>query len=218
MGRRVVLLVAAGLVAAMGAGLVFLYVGTNGSASASDATLSVYTATAQIDPGTKGSALTQANVVVKSVPADSVPAGAITSLGAVSTQTAVTTVFPGQVLISSQFGENNATGGLPIPPGTLGVSIQLNDPQRVAGFVQPGSKIAIFKTENGNTSLLLTNITVIAVGPSTMSTKTQQANGQTSSEQVSMALLTLALTPAQSAKVINGTTTAQLHLGLIGKN
>ena len=38
------------------------------------------------------------------------------------------------------------SGALPIPSGKVAMSVQLGDPQRVAGFVKPGSEIAVFVT------------------------------------------------------------------------
>ena len=48
--------------------------------------------------------------------------------------------------------------------------MNLTDPARVAGFVNPGDKVAIFMTHDSSTfsRLLLGNIQVIGVGATTM--------------------------------------------------
>lgn len=217
MARRMILLIAAALVAAMGAGMVFLYVssGDNNASAAEEAAQTVYTAAVRIDPGATGDSLGTGTVLETKVAASSVPVGSVTSLSQVAGLKAVTTIFPGQVLIASQFGDNNITGGLPIPADKLAIAIALGDPQRVAGFVQPGSKVAVFSTIDKKTELLLQNVTVIAVGPSTMTTTTQKSNGATTEEATASAPLTLALSEADAIKLVNAASGGELYLGLI---
>ena len=76
---------------------------------------------------------------------------------------AVTNIYPGEQIISSKFGATGASNGLAIPKGKIAISVNLSDPARVAGFVNPGDKVAIFlKTDGrgaGCTRLLLPKVT-----------------------------------------------------------
>jgi pilus assembly protein CpaB len=60
-------------------------------------------------------------------------------------------------------------------------------------------------------------VTVLGVGGSTLTTRTTQESGETSTEQVPSAVLTLALTPAQAERVVFAVTEGQIYLGLLGE-
>jgi len=124
---------------------------------------------------------------------------------------ALVPVFPGQQIIGQQWGAAATTGGLAIPDGKIAISVQLSDPARVAGFVNPGSKVAIFTfgnvDPNGSVRTLLTDVEVLAVGPSTTTTTSSTTNqdgttGTTNKEQIPTAILTLALSQTDAEKVI----------------
>ena len=115
-------------------------------------------------------------------------------------QVAITTVFTGQQILSQQFGSTATTSGLPIPEGKMAVSVQLGDPERVAGFVQPGSEVAVFAVtqEIGGdlrtSQVLLPRVQVIAAGPSTVVSQTStDASGNENTEEIPKAILTLAV-------------------------
>ncbi|MEI6622240.1 MAG: RcpC/CpaB family pilus assembly protein, partial [Actinomycetes bacterium] len=118
------------------------------------------------------------------------------------------TIFKGQILIGRQFASTNATGGLPIPPGANAVSIELSDPARVAGFVQPGSQVVVYASTDTGTSVLLPNASVIAVGATT-ATGTGTAN-----RAVATTIVTFALTPVDAARLV-GASNRTLYLGLL---
>lgn len=224
MGRRTILLVAAILVAALGTFLVFMYANrAEDAALAGQEPVQVLVATQQIPMGTAGSAVAQgAMAELKKLPAASVPPGALGDLGGVSTLVAVSPIYPGQVLLEAMFGApDQASGGLALPKGAMGVSVQLGDPQRVAGFVQPGSEVAIFATSThddgtSKTGVLLDRVPVIAVGPTTTSTtSTTDGTGTVNTEAMPTAILTLALNQDQAQKVILATTVAPMYFALV---
>lgn len=149
MGRRVGLLVAAALVALIGTSAVFAYVSrVESKALAEQEPVDVLVAAAQIPEGmAAGVALQQKLVRVETLPQSSVPEGALTSLKEVTTQSAMSDIFPGEVLLRPKFADRTArTGNLVIPDDKIAISVQLGDPQRVAGFVVPGSEVAVFDT------------------------------------------------------------------------
>ena len=149
MGRRTILLIAALVVAALGTALVFMYANrADERAQAGAAQVEVLVATAGIATGTTGAAVAESGTVeLRTLPAASVPPGALSDLTPVTDLITISTIFPGQVLIQPMFGTQAQTsGGLTLPEGKVAVAITLGDPQRVAGFVNPGSEVAIFRT------------------------------------------------------------------------
>lgn len=225
MGRRTILLILALVVAALGAGLVFMYANrAEDAALAGQEPVEVLVATVGIPSGTSGSDISGAgSTELKKLPAASVPAGALSDLTPVASQVTITSVFPGQVLIQPMFGtQQQASGGLTLPEGTMGVAVRLGDPERVAGFVQPGSDVTVFVTVAGagqqeelQTSVLLERVPVVAVGPTTVSTTTTTTGEGTNTEEIPTAILTLALDQAQAQRVIQSNATGLLYFGLL---
>lgn len=210
MGRRTVLLIAALVVAAMGTALVFMYANrAEDAALAGQQPVEVLVATSGIPAGSSGSAISEAgSVELQKLPAAAVPPEALGDLTPVAELVTVGTVLPGQVLLQPMFGaQQAAAGGLTLPSGTMAVSVQLDDPQRVAGFVQPGSEVAIYVTnirddDASETNLLLERVQVVAVGPSTISTTTTTDEGTMNTEEIPAAIITLAVNQRQAQRVI----------------
>jgi pilus assembly protein CpaB len=235
MGRRTILLIAALVVAALGTALVWMYANrAEEAALAGQEPVQVLVATTNVAAGTTGAAISEAGTAeLRNLPASSVPAGALSDLTPVAGQVAVSTIFEGQVLLAGMFGSvQQSGGGLTLPEGAMAVSVSLGDPQRVAGFVQPGSEVAIFVTVAGvgggggdeeaeaaaavtQTAALLERVPVVAVGPTTVSATTT-TDGQTSNtEQIPTAILTLALDQAQAQRLIQATAEGQLYFALL---
>ena len=95
------------------------------------------------------------------------------------------------------FGTVATTSALSVGKGEIAIAVELGDPNRVAGFVEPGSQVAVFATvENANqeqeTRVLLTRSDVIAVGASTVTTQTTtDDSGESTTEEISRAILPL---------------------------
>ena len=228
MSRRALLLVSAVVVAALGTTLVFLYVSkANDRALANQEPVSVLVAKAQISAGTTiGQAQSSGSIEERSMPKASVVDGALSNVDAIKDQVALTTIYPGQQIVSTLFGATAAadnTSDLAIPQGDIAISYQFADPARVAGFVQPGSHVAVFLTAstaggsatNGQdfTRVLLPKALVVAVGPTTISPP--QDASQANLEQLPRAILTLALSQTDAQKLVYGSTKGALYLGLL---
>jgi len=110
----------------------------------------------------------------------------------------------------------------------MAMSINLTDPARVAGFVNPGSEVAIFLTGSNPTtgapfsSVLLTRVTVIAVGsttPVTTTTTTTEGQGQEGGQQVveslPRTLITLSVSQAQMQRVLLAQQQGELSFALL---
>jgi pilus assembly protein CpaB len=240
MDRRRLLLILAVFVALIGTALVFLYVK---SASKVPET-TVYVAATNINANeTWGSAVSSAKVVAKSVPqsyADSVP-GAVTDTTAIKDdEVATAALYQGQLIVASQFSTNAQAAPPPpstlaIPKGDIAISVNLTDPDRVAGNIENGSHVAIFVTGDltpvggaastsstsgspvTTTRLLLPDVTVLNVGspqPPSTSTKTD-ANGTQTTEQLPRTLLTIAVTQKEAQQVIVSSKALNLTFGLL---
>jgi pilus assembly protein CpaB len=104
----------------------------------------------------------------------------------------------------------------------IAMSINLTDTARVAGFVNPGDKVAIFMNSQGGaglgsfTRLLLTDIEVIGVGTTTVvSTTTTDSSGAQTTEQLPRTLFTLGVTQAQAEKLMFASANGELAFGLL---
>jgi pilus assembly protein CpaB len=240
MDRRRLLLILAVFVAVIGTALVFLYVkGADKRASDQFANVSVLKATQDVDAGeTYESALSAGKISLQPVPKNQVVPGAVTSTTALDGTIASVPVFTGQQIISNQFGTSVtvSNSSLAIPKGMIAISVNLTDPDRVAGNIQNGSQVAIFVTgelapgvagatgssvaSTQSTRLLLPKVTVLNVGspqPPTTSTKTENDGTQTT-EQLPRTLLTIAVTQQQAQKVIVSSKALDLTFGLLTSN
>ena len=104
----------------------------------------------------------------------------------------------------------------------MAISVNLTDPARVAGFVNPGSEVTIFMngadlaTQEPFTRMLLDRVTVLGVGsttPTTTTTTTEE--GEAVTEQLPKTLLTLSLSQADAEKVLYASTNGQLAFALL---
>ncbi len=227
MGRRTILLIAAILVAAAGTTLVFLYArGADARALGDQRLVEVLIATKPVAAGTSVAAAQSAGSFEKrGVAANSVVTQALADTSSVADLTFLTAVVPGEQLLRTKVGAPQDQVTLPIPSGKLGISLQLDDPARVADFVAPGSEVVIFttiaSTSNGGsgeaeTRLLLPRITVLAVGATTtQSTTVQSTDGQQQTSTVPKTILTLALTQVEAQKVVFASQNGQMYFGLL---
>jgi len=228
MDRRRVLLVVAAIIAALGTLLVFLYVrGADDRANQKFHAVQVLKAVKQIDPGETVAAAQAAGKIQKAdvSDGDKLP-DALTDVSAISNQLAKTTIYPGEQIVASKFGTTPvATNALDVPDGKIAVSINLTDTARVAGFVNPGDKVAIFLNSTGGaglgafTRLLLTDVEVIAVGTTTVvSTTTTDATGAQTTEQLPRTLFTLGVTQPEAEKILFAAGNGELAFAKLGKN
>jgi pilus assembly protein CpaB len=225
MDRRRILLVVAVLVAALGSALVFLYTkGADTRAEKKFDTVEVLQATAIINPGEKiEDAQAGGKLALQSVSQDSLLDGYQTTTDSLAGTVSLGTIYPGEQIISAKWGTSAAVqSSLQIPDQNMAASVNLTDPARVAGFVNPGSQVAVFWTGADPTSgqtmtkVLLTRVTVLGVGSTTpVSTTTTDQSGASTTEQLPRTLLTLSLTQAQTQKVLLGASTGELAFGLL---
>ncbi|QZY28010.1 Flp pilus assembly protein CpaB [Nocardioides coralli] len=224
MNRRTVLLIVAVVIALLGTALVFVYVrGADQRAEDQFDTVDVLTAVAPIEPGESiDDAATNGKLAMEAVAQSNLLPNHQTSIEALSGSVATTRIYAGEQIISDKFGsEVEATTALAIPKGMIAVSVNLTDTARVAGFVSPGTRVAIFlngtdDSDNNFTRLLLEEVEVIAVGStSTTQTTTTTPEGTQTTEELPKTLMTLALDQDDAEKVLFSQTNGELVFGLM---
>ena len=232
MSRRVLAVVAAGVIALIGVGAVLLYAkGADQRAVAGQKPVKVYVAQKLVPAGTSAEeALQEGLIATASVAKVGVPADALRTVDdATGKLLATTDIAPGEFVLASRFGKTPlGQKALQVPDGQVAISVELSDPARVGTFVTSGSHIVIYdsydptgKASNGplSTQVLLDDVLVIAVGDSTLQpvqgAQTQQQD-QSQGNDKPKALVTVALPPAQAARLVHGIQTGELYAGLRG--
>jgi pilus assembly protein CpaB len=224
MDRRKALLAVAAVIAALGTMLVFLYVrGADTRADERYEAVQVLRVVKEIPPGeTVEAAQAAGKIETSSVSQKDLLPEALTTTDGIAGKVATTAIYKGEQLTSSKFGATGAANGLTIPKGKIAISINLTDPARVAGFVNPGDKVAIFMTGSGGAEggtysrLLLPNIQVIGAGTTTMiATTTTDAAGAQTTDQLPKTLLTVAVTQPEAERLLYASSNGELSFGLL---
>jgi pilus assembly protein CpaB len=219
MGRRTVLLVVAALIAALGTGMVFLYVrGADNRATANQAPVQVLKAVVQIEPGeTMAAAQAAGKIQVGTVPRAQVLTGAVNSASGLEDKVALSTIYPNEQIITAKFGSAGEQSTLTIPDGNIAISVTLSDTGRVAGFVSPGANVAIFAgTKTGGVRLLMPKVQVIAVGATTVvSTTTTNPAGAQTTEALPKTLFTLSVNQSDAERIIFASKAGDLTFALL---
>ena len=220
MARRSVLLALAIVTALVGTLLIVMYVqGIDNRATEGQELVEVLVAKDIVNAGESVAAAEEAGKFEKrEIRRDDLVPGALSSSTSVTGLVATGNIYPGEQLIADKFGNVGDTETLVIPDDKLAVSVELTDPERVAGFVNPGSEVAVFVTvtDSSYTRIILNRATVIGVGQtSTTSRTTTDEAGTQTVEEVPKTILTLALTQKESEKLIWADRFGELNVGLL---
>lgn len=221
MARRSVLLALAIVTALVGTLLIVMYVqGIDNRATEGQELVEVLVAKDIVNAGESVSAAEEAGKFEKrEIRRDDLVPGALSSSTSVTGLVATGNIYPGEQLIADKFGNVGDTQTLVIPDDMLAMSVELTDPERVAGFVNPGSEVAVFVTVSdpkGYTRVLLTRVTVIGVGTTTTTSRTvTDESGAQTVEEVPKTILTLALTQKESEKLIWADRFGDLNFALL---
>ena len=196
MTRRILTIVLAIVLAAVGTGAVLLYVkGADQRAIAGQKAVTVLAANQQVPAGTTaGTALADGMLRHQTLPASSVPSDAVRAITPQLKSLVLSADLPsGQLLLKPMLVTALAAHtGLAVPKGMVALSLQFCLARDVAGYVQPGSEVAVFNTfvsgtpgsatqscagissQKGvtgiHTRLVLPKVQVLAVGPAPAST------------------------------------------------
>ena len=219
------LLVVAVVVAALGSALVFLYTkGADTRAAEKFDSVEVLKATAIITPGEKiEDAQAAGKLALAPTAKDSLLDGYQTTTDPLAGTVSLGTIYPGEQIIAAKFAASaSVQSTLQIPDTNMAVTVNLTDPARVAGFVNPGSQVAIFLTGTdpasgtGYSRLLLDRVSVIGVGSTTpVTTTTTDQTGASTTEQLPRTLLTLSVDQLMAEKLLFAQGNGELSFGLL---
>jgi pilus assembly protein CpaB len=234
MARRSVLLIVAVLIAALGTAMIVLYVqGIDDRATEGQELVEVLTATAVIDAGETVTAAQEAGKFeAKKVRKDDLVDGALDSTDSIADLVALGSIYPGEQILSNRFGSLGAIENLVIPDDKMAMSVELTDFERVAGFVNPGSEVAIFgtaqapvrrlpdgteETLSSVARIILARVPVIGVGTTAVGSRTTTTEeGEQVTEEVPRTILTVAVTQDEAEKLILADRTMDLTFALLG--
>jgi len=221
------------LLAVVAAGLVFFWIrGAEQRAVEEQQPVTVLVSTSTIPRGIAlGDAVAGGLAQQTQVPANTVPAGAITGVTADNTSLlALSNVNAGQILLSTNFvSELPDISPVAIPDGLMAISIEMGDVQKVGNFLRPGSEVVIFNSysgsgttdANGNTSsadlttrVLVDRAVVLGIGE-TASTPATNPDG-TPATITPSSLITLGVDQSEAEKIIQASQTGSLYFGLLG--
>lgn len=236
MGRRVLVVLAAVVVALIGVVAVVVYAqGADSRAVADQQPRTVYIAAKLVPAGTTAAEAVATGLMVPTqVAAKGLPLGALSTVDeATGKLLAMTDIAPGEFVTASRFGTTPlGQKAIQVPDGQVAISLALSDPARVGAFVSPGSHIVIYDTytppvaaagtnpaaagaaATRQTRVLLDDVLVIAMGTTTL-TPPAGTGGQAPAETKG-ALVTVALPPENAAKLVHGIQTGTLYAGLRG--
>lgn len=234
MARRSMLLIVAVVIAALGTAMIVLYVqGIDDRASAGQELVEVLTATEIIDAGETVSAAQEAGKFeAKQVRRDDMVDGALDGTESITDLVALGAIYPGEQIISARFGTLDDVENLVIPDDKMAVSVELTDFERVAGFVNPGSEVAIFgtaaapvrrlpdgseQTLSSVARIILSRVPVIGVGTTSVGSRTVTTEeGEQVTEEVPRTILTVAVTQEEAEKLVLADRTTDLTFALLG--
>lgn len=241
MGRRILAIVVAAVLALIGGVMVLLYArNADARAVAAASPRTVFVSSLGIPAGTSiRDAIRLKMLTQTQIPERGVPAGALTQVTDENASLlALTDISPGQYVLAASFGDTPIGQKLiQVPTGKLAVSVALSDPARVGSFVTPGSFLTIFATHDVTdtsgsadnaaagqaTNVLLDNIQVIGIGAQPLQSgvaPTAPADGEEAAAnaqaQGASFLVTLAVTPDQATKLVHGVNSYTLYAGLRG--
>lgn len=218
MRTRGLVVVVAVLLALGATAVLYLYVhNATNQARQGGALTTVVVSKVTIPAGTELDALiSQGQFTTLSVPTDSLVPGAVTNLAQLKGQTTAYPILAKAQISTSEFsGTNSIPGGpLGIPKGYQAVTLSLNAPQDVAGLVTKGDHVVVYATVSSTTVTLVPSVQVLQTflpGQAPTGTATSTAGAGN-------ILVTLALTPAEAAKVILANQSGTVTLALLPPN
>src|SRR5436190_18768565 len=146
--RRILGVLLAIVLAAVGTGAVFLYVQKLKTTVASGQQgVHVLVARGRIPAGTSGARIRAQGLAAEVVmPRSTVPGDVLTDLSVDRDKLVVAAdVQQSQLLLRAMFGQaGEFSGGLDIPDGMMAVTVAVLEPADVAQYVRPGSQVAVF--------------------------------------------------------------------------
>jgi pilus assembly protein CpaB len=209
MRRRLVAASAAILLLVVGTAVLLAYVrAADARALAGVQTVPVLVADQVIPEGTSAEELT-ALVRTETLPRKAAVEGRVTDLDALSGLVATVDVQPGEQLLTSRFGEQDAAGRqgtVPVPPGLQEVSVLLEPQRAVGGRLAPGDTAGVVVSLSEKTHTVLHEVLVTEVkgAPTPIQQDPLAADTAAASVPSQSLMVTFAVTAAQAEAVVFG--------------
>jgi len=246
MKKRIAAIVVAVVVALFGVGAVVSYAhSADNRAVAGQEVTQVYIAKKVVPKGTTAkAAVDQGLIKLEQVVAKGAPTGAMTHLDPVRANLVALSAIPtGSIVMSARFGvmPKKAAVVNGVPSDMVAVTVTLGVDSGVAPLLTKGSHIVIYDTFNARdpkaskltpapkklkddqdpngvrgTAVVLPNVEVLKIGASSpSSTSSKSSSASTSGTNF---VITVAVTPAQSTRLVQAIQTGTLYAGLLGSN
>jgi pilus assembly protein CpaB len=145
-----------------------------------------------------GDALTDDDVTVSQIAADSAPAEGFSDTSALDGRVAAAPIVKGQAILEPLLAPKGSGSGLQaaIPQGMRALTIDVNEISGVAGYITPGSRVDILQPFRDLTNqpierFIVQNVPVTAVG----------VKGSLTADQNTAHSVTLLVTPRQAALI-----------------
>lgn len=184
----------------------------------------VFVAKETIPLGTPAETASGRNLIGKtSVARKLVVEGAITSLTDIRGRVAAAAIFKGEQITVGRFVAPSRAGTLPIPADRQAMSVEVDTPPGVAGFVQPGDRVSVvadIEITRGSirekvVKYVIQDVPVLAVGSRVVTTEDGQQRRTATRDKV---LLTLALTPEQVERLAFALLEGEVYFTLLPPN
>jgi pilus assembly protein CpaB len=152
-------------------------------------------------------AIADGYIVHKKIPQEFRPATAVTKLSSIQGKEAVAPFAVGQVLVTSMFASATAAANsfsAVIPPGHVAVTASVDQIHGVADFPSPGDKVDLMVTVNGQETILLQDVSIIADGQATTTSTATAPAGSTTGTTTPVStsgLYTFSVTPANAERI-----------------
>jgi pilus assembly protein CpaB len=146
--------------------------------------------------------------------------GALAGLEPLEGKVALTPMYVGEQVVEAKFGDIGSEAELPIPDGKLAISLNLDDPSRVAGFLDPGDRVAVLMSGSDAdgpwTRLLLRKVQVIGIGGTSATTSAQGVTDpEAAPDTLPQALLTVAVTQREAEQLTFANANGTLSFALL---
>ena len=140
----------------------------------------------------------------KKIPQEFRPSSAVTKLSSIAGKQAVAPFAVGQVLVASMFSTvTSASNSISqnLPSGNVAVTVTVDQIHGVADFPGVGDKVDLMVNLSGAETLLLQNVSIIAVGPNSNAPTTTGQSTATTAPVNTSGLYTFSVSPSNAEKI-----------------
>lgn len=172
-----------------------------------------------------GERITARGVRVDTLPAGSLPRGAVVSVEAAAGKYAALPIVAGEPLLAAKLSDVPPGSGLAalVPPDRLAVSIAVNDVISTGGLLAPGDRVDVLgvvsKDAVSSAEVVLRDIPVLAVAGMLLGGEAEKSRGKASAENPRSlnATVTLAVTIDEARRLVQMDEIGKIRLALRGR-